>query len=61
MIPKEFKPLAISMISTIILLVIFFTIFKQHREAITLVGVGTEVCLIIFWSIYYDSKEKEKQ
>lgn len=61
MIPKEFKTLAISMISTITITIIFFTIYKQHREAITLVGIGTQVCLIIFWSIYYDSKEIKKQ
>ena len=58
---KQFKSLAITMISTIIITMVFAVIFKQHREAIILVGMGTQVCLIIFWHIYYDSKEKEKQ
>lgn len=60
MISKQFKNLAISMASTIIVIMAFAVIFKQHREAIILVGMGTQVCLIIFWHIYYDSKEKEK-
>lgn len=58
---KQFRNLAISMASTIIVTLAFAVMFKQHREAIILVGMGTQVCLIIFWYIYYDSKEKEKQ
>lgn len=58
---KPFNTLAISMSMTIIITLIFAVIFKPHREAIILVGLGTQVCLIIFWGIYYDSKEKEKQ